>query len=375
MEWNSYQEGAVEFQLPVTNRVFYNPRARLSRDLAVLAARVEAERLERPLHVLELMSGIGLRTRRLLTESPIELLLANDANMDAFEILQSNLKDDPRVELRNDLAQRLLAKLYLEDRRFDWVDIDPFGTPAPYFPWVQGVCKWEGLIYATATDAPVLCGAQRLESLKSYDAVAYYGRECHEFGLRILIGFLQRRLIQANMHGVPLFSVFDGYSWRSLMRVHKGTRNYNPESQGFIAQLPSGEYRTARSGIPVPSAKEGDWYETVRWIGPLWLGHLHDRDFVTAMFRAADEEYFKATRRFLTRVLLEADDLPVVYDLSEIADRMGREVPPRQLVLSRLRALGHRASEVHHNGRAIRVDAPFADILKAWDEPSGILEP
>jgi len=362
-----YKEGSIEFHLPETNRIFYNPRARLSRDLGVLAMRVEAEQLERPLEVLELMAGVGLRSRRYLAEASIEKILVNDANMDALAVLKEAMGNEPCVELHNELAQRLLARLYAEDRRFDWVDLDPFGTPAPYFPWVQGVCKWGGLLYVTATDAPVLCGAQRGEAMKTYDAVAYLGKECHEFALRIFIGFLQRRLVQANMHGEPVFSIFDGYSWRVLLRVRKGTRAFNPESLGFIIQMPSGEFRAAHAGIPAPSVHPKiDWYGTVRWIGPLWLGRLHEREFVMAMARTAREDFFEQTRRFLAKVSREADDLPIIYDLSEVADRLEKVVPATHSVIEFLRKKGFRASEVHHNGRAVRTDAPLEVLTCAW---------
>jgi hypothetical protein len=38
---------------------------------ACWAMRAEAERLERPLEVLELMAGAGLRTKRYLLEAPV----------------------------------------------------------------------------------------------------------------------------------------------------------------------------------------------------------------------------------------------------------------------------------------------------------------
>jgi hypothetical protein len=177
MSTEMYREGAVEFHLPRSERVFYNPRARLGRDLGVLAMRAEAERLERPLEVLELMAGLGLRTRRYLAEAPVAHIVVNDANYDAFAYLQATLQSETRAELYNELAQRLLARFYLEDRRFDWVDLDPFGSPSPFVPWTTGVIRWGGLLYVTATDAPVLCGAQRGEALKSYDAVSALGRE------------------------------------------------------------------------------------------------------------------------------------------------------------------------------------------------------
>lgn len=367
MRIETYSEGAVQFHLPQSAHVFYNPRAKLGRDLGVLAMRVEAERLERPLEVLELMAGAGLRSKRYLAEAPIAHIVVNDANYESFTVLQHHVGDDPRVELHNELAQRLLSRFYLDDRRFDWVDLDPFGTPAPYVPFVQGVIRWEGLFYVTATDAPVLCGAQRGEALKSYDAVSALGRECHEFGLRILVGFLMRRLAQANMQAVPLFSLFDGYCWRVLLRVSKGTRHFSTENLGFIVQMPDGEYRTAMAGVPAPVNMEWNSSTTIRWVGPLWLGPLHDHAFLGAMFRSAHEPHFDATKRFLTRLQREQDELPIVYSLPSIADRLNRSVPPTLVAVRFLRAQGYKASGVHHSGSAIRTDAPLSAILKLWE--------
>ncbi|CUU34996.1 tRNA (guanine26-N2/guanine27-N2)-dimethyltransferase [Armatimonadetes bacterium GXS] len=363
-----YKEGAAEFHLPRSQHVFYNPRAKLGRDLGVLAMRVEAERLERPLEVLELMAGAGLRSKRYLTEAPVARMVVNDANYESFSVLQQHVGDDPRVELHNELAQRLLSRFYLEERRFDWVDLDPFGTPAPYVPFVQGVIRWEGLFYVTATDAPVLCGAQRGESLKSYDAVSALGRECHEFGLRILVGFLMRRLVQANMHAVPLFSVFDGYCWRVLLRVFKGTRGFSIENLGFIVQMPDGEYRTAMAGVPAPVNYEWNSSTTIRWVGPLWTGPLHDHAFLGAMFRAAHEDYFEPTKRFIARLQKELDELPIVYNLSTLADRLDRSVPSTRAAIRFLRAQGYKASGVHHSGNSIRTDAPLQVVLKLWEQ-------
>lgn len=366
MEVQVYREGAAEFRLPQSAHVFYNPRARLGRDLGVLAMRAEAERLERPLNVLELMAGAGLRTKRYLLEAPVQHIVVNDANYTSFEVLRAHVGDDPRVELHNALAQRLLCRFYLGDRRFDWVDLDPFGTPAPYVPYLTGVVHWKGLLYITATDAPVLCGAQRGEALKSYDAVSAYGRECHEVGLRILIGFVQRRLIQANMHGQPLLSFFDGYCWRTLMRVFKGTRGFNVEQMGFIVQMPDGEYRATMAGVPAPVNHEYHPSTTVRWAGPLWLGPLHDHAFLSAMYRAAREDYFNTARTFLGKLNRELDELPLVYSLPVIADRLNQSVPSTRDAVRFLRAQGYRASHVHHCGSAIRTDAPLKVILQLW---------
>ncbi|MCS6923465.1 MAG: hypothetical protein NZM10_03715 [Fimbriimonadales bacterium] len=363
-----YREGAAEFHLPQSEHVFYNPRARLGRDLGVLAMRAEAERLERPLEVLELMAGAGLRTKRYLLEAPVRHIVVNDANYTSFDVLRAHVADDPRAELHNELAQRLLCRFYLEDRRFDWIDLDPFGTPSPYVAYLPGVVRWEGLLYITATDAPVLCGAQRGEALKSYDAVSAFGRECHEIGLRILVGYVQRRLIKANMYVRPLLSFFDGYCWRTLIRAFKGTRGINIEHFGFIVQMPDGEYRATMAGVPAHVNPTYNPSTTVRWAGPLWLGPLHDHEFLSGMYRAAREDHFEDARRFLAKLNRELDELPIVYSLPVIADRLNKSVPSTRAAIKFLRAQGYRASHVHHCGSAIRTDAPLRVILRLWEE-------
>jgi len=182
---------------------------------------------------------------------------------------------------------------------------------------------------------------------------------------------VQRRLIQANMHGVPVLSYFDGYCWRTLIRAFKGTRGLNVEHLGFIAQMPDGEYRATMAGVPAPVNPQYHPSTTVRWAGPLWLGPLHDHAFLSAMHRAAREDYFADARRFIAKLNRELDELPIVYSLPVIADRLNRSVPSTRQAIRFLRAQGYRASHVHHCGSAIRTDAPLRVILGLWETQTG----
>jgi len=106
---------------------------------------------------------------------------------------------------------------------------------------------------------------------------------------------------------------------------------------------------------------------TVRWAGPLWLGPLHDHAFLSAMHRAAREDYFADARRFIAKLNRELDELPIVYSLPVLADRLNRSVPSTRQAIRFLRAQGYRASPVHHCGSAIRTDAPLRVILGLWE--------
>jgi tRNA G26 N,N-dimethylase Trm1 len=109
-----------------------------------------------------------------------------------------------------------------------------------------------------------------------------------------------------------------------LIRAFKGTRGFNIEHLGFIVQTPDGEYRATMAGVPAPVNHQYNPSTTVRWAGPLWLGPLHDHAFLSAMYRAAQEDYFADARRFLTKLNRELDELPIVYSLPVLADRLNR---------------------------------------------------
>ncbi len=86
------------------------------------------------------------------------------------------------------------------------------------------------------------------------------------------------------------------------------------------------------------------------------------------MYRAAQEDYFADARRFLTKLNRELDELPIVYSLPVLADRLNRSVPSTRSAIKFLRAQGYRASPVHHCGSAVRTDAPLRVLLRLWEE-------
>jgi tRNA G26 N,N-dimethylase Trm1 len=71
------------------------------------------------------------------------------------------------------------------------------------------------------------------------------------------------------------------------------------------------------------------------------------------------------------RLNRELDELPIVYNLSGLADKLDRSVPPTREAIKYLREQGYRASPVHHAGNSIRTDAPLQVLLQLWQRFKG----
>ncbi|GAF88730.1 unnamed protein product, partial [marine sediment metagenome] len=106
--------------------VFYNPIMKLNRDISVLVLKsISNKKMQIGLP----LSGTGVRGVRFLKElnkSKIKEVCFNDVNPKAVKIIKENLK-------LNKIKGRVFCKdgnlFLLESQGFDYIDIDPFGSP------------------------------------------------------------------------------------------------------------------------------------------------------------------------------------------------------------------------------------------------------
>ena len=120
--------------------VFYNPAMELNRDFAVLALQTHQKLLGREMSVSEPLTGCGLRGARFAVEvEGVRKVVVNDIKPEAAEVAGFNAKlngVEDRVEVANEDANLFLSRHAAPRKRFDYVDIDPFGSPVP----LHGFC-------------------------------------------------------------------------------------------------------------------------------------------------------------------------------------------------------------------------------------------
>ena len=70
--------------------------------------------------------------------------------------------------------------------RFDVIDLDPYGTAAPFFDGAVQAVQDGGLLCITCTDAAILCGNHAEACYGKYGAMSLQTKYCHEMVSRIL---------------------------------------------------------------------------------------------------------------------------------------------------------------------------------------------
>lgn len=356
-----YLEGKAKFRV---GRAFYRPEAQLARDLGVLAAAVyKAE--TGSLRVLDAMSGCGVRSLRYWLESKADWVWANEGNPEISSILEQNLQEAIdsgccRIEGKN--AHQIFFDCYSRQDYYDLVDVDSFGSVAPFLSTVFWATKIGGSIYLTSTDGRTGTGHLPENSLKDYGAYARSHPAAHEQALRLLIGRILQQAATQGWGVKPIFSLFAGQTYRVMVRL-VAERTLTSENYGFLAYCPQcGRYQTVswrKLGMVICQKDNSP----LTLSGPMWLGELHDRSQLAKMRSLALTWNWQERANLLEIMAEEADLPPYFYTLGEIGRKGKMDVPKRSLLIQALLERGYRASATHINAQAIKTDAAIETCI------------
>lgn len=386
------EEGAVRFLVPRLESfvrgpseyapskapVFYNPAMELNRDVAVLALQAYQGAVGRELVVCEPLAGCGVRGIRFATEvSGVAKVVMNDLNPKAAELARFNVernKLSSKVLVENKDANLVLSEHAAPRRRFDYVDIDPFGSPAPYMDSALRALRSEGLITLTATDTAPLCGVHPRACIRKYGGKPLRTEYCHELAVRILTGSLAVTAARQDIGVKPVFSHSTDHYVRVYALISHGAKKADESlrEMGFIQhcfncfhrEVSKGTFITERKPCPECGAK-------MSIAGPLWLGKIADKDFCDAMKREIGKKRFRQKRRvqkLVSTISREAEAPVAYYVVDQICDRLGLPTPSSREVTVRLRREGYQATPTHFRRNGIKTDAPsrrIADIIKS----------
>jgi tRNA (guanine26-N2/guanine27-N2)-dimethyltransferase len=354
-------EETVEFQV---GNAFFNPNAKLARDLGILAATVYRKD-HGSLRVLDAMTACGVRSLRHFTESQADFIWANDSNPEISNILEHNLSQvsSDRYRISYQDANRVFMDCQLRDDFYDLVDVDCFGSPAPFLNGCLGATVLNGLIYLTSTDGRSFTGHALKNCLSDYGACGRNHPAGHEQGLRILIGKIQQFAATRGFGIEPIFSFFSGQTYRVMLRFVSKAK-LTPENYGFLGYCSHcGNYQAiawrdlGRSRCPHDQ-------HNLTMSGPLWLGALHESAMIDRYITLAEQRHWKSASRLLTRLKSEID-IPYFLTLGEIGERGSMDIPKRSYLIQTLQDLGHRASATHVTGEAIKTDADMQTCIRA----------
>ena len=338
-----------------TGEVFYNRQMEFGRDISVALSRILFRQGDR---VLDGLAATGARGIRVANEGRSgAAVFVNDRDEKAYELIKRNaslngLGDEVTVSCRD-------LRALLAEETFNYIDIDPFGTPIQFIdPAVQS-CRNKGVLAVTATDTAPLCGTYARTAIRRYGAKALRNSFCHETGLRILIGFLVREAARHDRGCEPVLCYSADHYFRCHVRLTKGTRRAEAclEKLGYVAYDP---VRLGREVVPErPSG-------TNQFAGPLWTGDLHD---IRVLDAVAPTEELGCFNRLEKMILLWRGEVglpPMHYVVDELARATKCQPPKMTDLVESLRSGGAKASLTHFDPKGFKTDLPFDDLLREF---------
>jgi len=354
--------------------VFYNPAMELNRDVAVLALQTYQRTVSKEISVCEPLAGCGIRGVRFAIEvEGIRKLVLNDINSEAAKLAKLNAERNnlaERVLVMNEDANLLLSRYAAPRKRFDSIDVDPFGSPAPYLDSAVRALRDGGLLALTATDMAPLSGVHPKACVRKYGGKPLRTGYCHELAVRLLIGSLT---MTAAKHGIGIEVVFshstDHYI-RAYAVFHRGAKqaDNSVRKMGYVLHCFNCFHRETSKGILPPWKREcTECGSKLNVAGPLWLGKIFDEEFSVLMEGEVAGRNLGQEKKILKLLSLaksEAEAPITYYAIDKICDKLNLRIPPLTKTMDELRGAGFQAVPTHFNSRGIRTDAPIS-VLKA----------
>ncbi len=355
--------------------VFYNPVMEFNRDLTVLAFQAFQRMVGREISICDPFTSQGIRGMRFAAEiNGVKHVSISDINENAFKLakhnVQLNVLED-KIEVRNQDANCILSCNASPQRRFDIVDIDPFGTPAPYLDSAVQAIRNNGLLASTATDLAPLCGVHAKACVRKYGGRPLRTEYCHELAVRLLAGCTAAIAAKHDIGARVVFSHSSEHYIRLYTKINYGAKKADEsvKNLGYLLHCFNCLHRETNHQ-PFSSLQCPECGSKMEWAGPLWIGNIFDAAFIEAMIKENKSRAFTNSAR-ITKLLNQTKDEaaapPTYYVVDKISGKLGLPSPSIQGFIKALRTVGFQAVQTHFNSRGVRTDASalaLHDILK-----------
>ncbi len=355
--------------------VFYNPVMIENRNVAIAFLRVCNRRNS---VVLDPLAGTGVRSVRIALEVPeVELVIANDIDAEACRLISINAELNGvsnKIRVQNLDANELMFKLWREHVRVDYVDIDPFGSPAPFVQAALTVAKNKGFVAFTATDLAPLEGKYPHKLLRRYGIVGTKLDISKHIALRNLIAFIARigGVIDKSIR--PLLSYYSKHYARLYVEVDRGGKSFSAvlsECLGYVAYCARCGYRELIPGLLVEERvlRCRVCCSRMLFVGPTWICETSIHSVVQNVAMELQKLGYVHDKKLVETLVCEAKfsrSLPI--RVSTIARHLKMNMPKLETLINRLQEMGYEACRtyVYHDG--LMTNAPYEAVIEAFKE-------
>ncbi len=388
-----------------------------------------------PFRILDALSATGLRALRYAKEIPITTsVTANDLSAPATASIELNVRhnelSDKIIPTTCDAIQHMhevASRATGTPNAYHVIDLDPYGTAAPFLNAAVLALVDGGLLCVTCTDAGVFASVGYLEKTYSqYGGLPLKGPHAHEAGLRLILHAIGTSAARYGLAIEPLLSLSIDFYARVFVRIHRSQAEvkFLASKTMIVYSCDSGcgawsTHHLARA--KAKTAKNGDTFYSftsalapsagphcehcgfkTHQAGPMWGGHLHNPHFIQRileMLPSLDKEIYGTIPRMegMLNIALNESLDNAVSGCAPCSCSPDRPVPPTHpathshypffflpSALSRiihcvspsdaairgaLLRLGYRTTRSHTKAGSICTDAPWSviwEIMREW---------
>ena len=385
-----------------------------TRSVMLLADALEHDWLVKPGHdlgALDALCATGVRVRRWRNELHAEVqprlrIAANDLDIFALDWLKRShdafppkvtvghaLEDDryeriPEGTMENGIfVMQNDARIALMEAAYQWVDLDPFGSPVNFLDSaIQGLARI-GFLEVTATDTAALTGSSASSQQRRYSAKGIVDTYAHDDGVRVLLGLVATTAARHDRFIEPVLALFDGHHVRVSVKVRR-----SKERASDVMNMMGWRIRDRNGGytfVQHPTPEEVERGSGPMWVGPLWSKDIAGRmteeralalcspsiDEIEVAKTAglewdeADQEYSQREVRRSVRYIADAADLMsrehLLLHIDDLPNMAGvTHAPKMEVLFASLREHGHCAARVPDIDPFFVTDAQLEAVLE-----------
>ena len=379
-------------------------------------ALIQADGKDKGIHILDALAASGLRSIRYWKEVPgVQHVTINDLDPAAVERAHANMEQNDLTNVvvtsrthgiriqHGDATHEMyqsrripglhaLTELQAQQSdQYHVIDLDPYGSAAPFLDGAVQAIADGGMLNVTCTDMAALGGSHPETCYGRYGSMPLQrAAYLQEVALRILLKAIAETAAKYGRTIRPILSVGMNFYIRCFVEVYDDKAGINNLSLhiGSVFQsshcssfftIPHGQhgknehvYQPTRA--PSVCEETGAQFKVG---GPMWLAPLHNRDVVLeALARLGnhqdDRVKFMATRdrlEGLLTVVSEELEVPLYYTLPDLCHVLNCCCPPMAQFKAAIVNAGYQASGYHKDPQAIKTDAPNRivwDVMRAW---------
>ncbi|WP_297214856.1 tRNA (guanine-N2)-dimethyltransferase [Thermoplasma sp.] len=305
---------------------FYNADQKINRDITIEFIKRMGIKT-----ALDGFGGTGIRGIRIAKETNASVTIA-EVSPESYRIVRDNIeRNGSHATAVNDTFECVL-----QHGSFEYVDIDPYGSPVPYIDAALMGVKRGGFLGITATDQTALTGSVPHKTRIRYDALIQNDTFRHEMGIRLLIGYTAKRAAALGRSIEPMLSIWHGHYYRIFLKIEKGF-----QSAGRMIR---------EVGYVNKHDIHADMYPDVEE-GPVWKGRIQENEVARDVLESTGHINFNSEENRL-----------LFCDMTDIARFRHISLPSVSSVIDKIREAGYIAARTMFSPTGIKTDASCAQI-------------